>query len=140
MSVYIDNKKFKIRNGMISQKSGLCLPEQRWGWGENREQWEEDDGQGVIVGFGGNMLYAIPQPGLRLHESSLYSLNCSSSLNTILYLQYRFHNKTGERNSKDVWAKVVHRKPQEEEVQMTNHLMGKYPTYGNQWQTIFQTI
>lgn len=92
------------------------------------------------MGLGGNMLHAIPQPGLWLHESSLYSLNCSYSLNTILYLQYRFHNKTGKGNSKDEWTKVVHRKPQEEEMQMTNHLMGKYPTYGNHWQVIFQTM
>lgn len=60
MSVYIGNKNIKIRNGMISQKSGLCLPGQRCGWGESKEQWEKGDGQGEVVGLGGNMLHAIP--------------------------------------------------------------------------------
>lgn len=60
MSDCIGNKNIKIRNGMISQKSWLCLPRQRWGWEESMEHWEEGDGQGAIVGLGGNMLHAIP--------------------------------------------------------------------------------
>lgn len=44
-------------------------------------------------------------------EFTAYSLNCSYVLYTLLYVQYRFHDKKGKRSSKDEWAKDVHRKP-----------------------------
>lgn len=58
-----------------------------------------------------------------------YSVNCSYVLYTLMYIQHIFHYKKEKKISREEWQGMCIENPQKGEMQMINHLMGKYLAY-----------